>query len=46
LVPLAAMFFFALLERASCLAGSLRLSVSQFGSGRLNKADLSEAESE
>lgn len=38
--------FFDLSDRSSCLVGSLRLPKSQFGSGRLNKADFSEAESE
>jgi hypothetical protein len=46
LVLLAAAVRFDRSERSSCLAGSLLLSVNQFGSGKLNIDDLSEAESE
>lgn len=46
LTLLAAADFFDRSERSSCFAGSLRLSVIQLGSGRLNIADLSELASE
>jgi hypothetical protein len=38
--------FFERSERSSCRAGSLRWSISQFGSGKLNIDDLFEAASE
>lgn len=46
LVLLAAAALFALSDRSSFFAGSLRLSVNQFGSTRLKSADLSDAASE
>jgi hypothetical protein len=42
----AATLLFDRSDRSSCLAGSLRLSIIQFGSGRLNIADLSEVASD